>query len=82
MLLEKFLSIALTAIDYAKMVTIITTNTAVRMVNEGSKEIVRQYHEYKKLNNLTEIQSNTKPTGQKSAKIKSIDPPSSSSKMN
>lgn len=50
MMLEKFLFVASSALEYAKMVTIITTNTAVKMATEGRKEVVRQYHEYKKLN--------------------------------
>lgn len=42
----KIISYANAALEFTKMVLVITANTAVKLAAEGKKEIIRQYTEY------------------------------------
>lgn len=67
----KILSYATTALEFTKMVLVITANTAVKLAAEGKKEIIRQYTEYNQ--KMGQLKA-------KSPAVKSQPPPSQPSK--
>ncbi|CAH1975307.1 unnamed protein product [Acanthoscelides obtectus] len=44
---EKIISYALAAFELTKMVLIITTNTTIKLVDVGKREVTKQYSDYK-----------------------------------
>lgn len=78
---EKILSYVATAFEITKMVAIISANTAIKLLYEGKKEIIRQYAEYNEKSYYRQKETLEKLKAL-AGKASSLKPPAPPSKMN